>query len=189
MPSRDEHVWIILPPRHPILIKAWTIVLYNSRVHSFFHSMALYSSCTFISPSPPSLALPIHRHSHLPRRVSYPKASLSSSSPESKASPSSHTPPSGPSATTTPTSSSSSSTPFVESRPPDPDFNYALANPNGNLVVRMFRSTESSIERVCCVTLVFLILLLIYMTCYIFGCKSMFSLLLFSWLKILLFFS
>ncbi|KAK7323243.1 hypothetical protein VNO77_26708 [Canavalia gladiata] len=91
--------------------------------------MALYTSSFF---HPPSL---------LHRRIFYPNASLSSSSsfsPESKASQSL------PSETTT----SSSSTPFVESRPPEPPFNHALANPNGNPVVRIVRATESSIERV-----------------------------------------
>ncbi|XP_022898016.1 uncharacterized protein LOC111411691 isoform X2 [Olea europaea var. sylvestris] len=37
---------------------------------------------------------------------------------------------------------------FVESsKPPDKAYNYALANPNGNPVVRFVQSTESSIER------------------------------------------
>ncbi|KAJ1409018.1 hypothetical protein SESBI_23039 [Sesbania bispinosa] len=105
--------------------------------------MALYYH-TITSPSLSSLSLNIHRPSHLPRRVvSYPNASLSSSSsssPESKAS--SSPPQSVPSATT------SSSTPFVESRPPEPAFNYALSNPNGNPAVRIVRATESSIERI-----------------------------------------
>lgn len=108
--------------------------------------MALYCH-TFLSPSTPSLSLHIHqRPSHLlPRRVSYPNASLSSSSsPESKASSSPQSVPSSTTTTTTP----SSSTPFVESRPPEPPFNYALANPNGNPILRMVRNTESSIERV-----------------------------------------
>ncbi|CAI9781680.1 unnamed protein product [Fraxinus pennsylvanica] len=39
--------------------------------------------------------------------------------------------------------------PFVESsKPPDKAYNCALANPNGNPVVRFVQSTESSIERV-----------------------------------------
>ncbi|KAL5160107.1 hypothetical protein HKD37_15G044317 [Glycine soja] len=91
--------------------------------------MALYS---FFSPSllyPPS---------HIPRRLFCPKASLSSSSPESKASQS----------VSSATSTTTSPTPSVESRPPDPAFNYALTNPNGNPIVRIVRATESSIERV-----------------------------------------
>ncbi|KAK7271566.1 hypothetical protein RJT34_27574 [Clitoria ternatea] len=36
----------------------------------------------------------------------------------------------------------------VDSRPPDPAFNYALPNPNGNPIVGIFRATESTIERV-----------------------------------------
>ncbi|CAA2967934.1 uncharacterized protein LOC111411691 isoform X1 [Olea europaea subsp. europaea] len=37
---------------------------------------------------------------------------------------------------------------FVDSsKPPDKAYNYALANPNGNPVVRFVQSTESSIER------------------------------------------
>ncbi|KAL1346368.1 hypothetical protein HN51_020041 [Arachis hypogaea] len=107
--------------------------------------MALYT-CTFISPSPPSLSAPIRRsHSFLRRRVSSPNASVgsSSSSSEPKTSSSSQSSPIAPSATTT----TSSSTPFVESRPPDPVFNYAFASPNGNPAVRFFRSTESNIER------------------------------------------
>lgn len=94
-----------------------------------FNSMALYS---FFSPSllyPPS---------HIPRRLFCPKASLSSSSPESKASQS----------VSSATSTTTSPTPSVESRPPDPAFNYALTNPNGNPIVRIVRATESSIERV-----------------------------------------
>ncbi|KAG4950633.1 hypothetical protein JHK85_044545 [Glycine max] len=90
--------------------------------------MALYS---FFSPSllyPPS---------HIPRRLFCPKASLSSSSPESKASQS----------VSSATSTTTSPTPSVESRPPDPAFNYALTNPNGNPIVRIVRATESSIER------------------------------------------
>ncbi|KAH1211170.1 hypothetical protein GmHk_15G045313 [Glycine max] len=92
--------------------------------------MALYS---FFSPSllyPPS---------HIPRRLFCPKASLSSSSPESKASQS----------VSSATSTTTSPTPSVESRPPDPAFNYALTNPNGNPIVRIVRATESSIERGC----------------------------------------
>ncbi|XP_061366140.1 uncharacterized protein LOC133309400 [Gastrolobium bilobum] len=98
---------------------------------------------TFVSPSPPSLFLHIHRPSNNTRRVSYPNASLSSSaspSPESKAS-------SSPSSVPSATSTSSSSTPFVESGPHEPAFNYALANPNGNPVLRIVRATESTIER------------------------------------------
>lgn len=68
------------------------------------------------------------------------------------------------SASTTPSHESSSSTqsgsvlsstnsppkvPFVESsKTPDNGFNYALANPNGNPVVRFVQHTESTIERV-----------------------------------------
>ncbi|QCD95603.1 Uncharacterized protein family UPF0114 [Vigna unguiculata] len=90
---------------------------------------------SFFSPSL------LHRPSHLPRRFLCAKASVSSSSHESKAQQSVS---SATSATTAP----SPSTPFVESRPPDPAFNYALANPNGSPLVRFVRATESSIERV-----------------------------------------
>ncbi|XP_020212619.1 uncharacterized protein LOC109797113 [Cajanus cajan] len=87
--------------------------------------MALYSNSFFA----PSL---FHRPSasHVSRRSFCPNASLSASSPE---------PQSVSSATSTATAPSSS---------PDPAFNYALANPNGNPLVRVFRATESSIERV-----------------------------------------
>lgn len=70
-------------------------------------------------------------------------ASLSSSSsPESKSNP--------PRTEASIVSSTTPSTPFVEtpSRPPESGFNYALANPNGNPLVRFVRSSESSIERV-----------------------------------------
>ncbi|XP_052726897.1 RNA polymerase sigma factor sigD, chloroplastic isoform X2 [Vigna angularis] len=83
----------------------------------------------------------LHRPSRLPRQFLCAKASLSSSSHESKAQQSVS---SGTSAATAP----SSSTSFVESRPPDPAFNYTLANPNGSPLVRFVRATESSIERV-----------------------------------------
>ncbi|GFP92399.1 hypothetical protein PHJA_001384100 [Phtheirospermum japonicum] len=44
---------------------------------------------------------------------------------------------------------SSPNAPFVEpSKTPEPPYNYALANPNGNTFVRLVQSTESSIERV-----------------------------------------
>ncbi|RDY04285.1 hypothetical protein CR513_12004 [Mucuna pruriens] len=95
--------------------------------------MALYSNSFF------SLSV-FHRPSRLPPRIFCHNASLSSSSPESKA------PQSVSSATSTTTTPSS--TPFVESRPPDPAFNYALPNPNANPLVRLVRATESSIERV-----------------------------------------
>ncbi|MED6200536.1 hypothetical protein PIB30_086117, partial [Stylosanthes scabra] len=113
--------------------------------------MALYT-CSFISPSPPSLFAPVHRSQPLLRhhRVSYSSASVGSSSSESKASSSSssspQTTPSFPSSTTT-TSSSSTSTPFVESRAPDPVFSYAFTSSNGNPAARFFRSTESNIEK------------------------------------------
>ncbi|GAU38923.1 hypothetical protein TSUD_119890 [Trifolium subterraneum] len=100
--------------------------------------MAL-SCYTFITPSTPSLSFHINRSSHLPRRVSYTNASLSSS-PDSKAPSSS--PQSVPSPNTT------TSIPYVESRPPEPAFNYAFANTNGNPLVGMVRNTESTIERV-----------------------------------------
>lgn len=97
-------------------------------------------SCyTFITPSTPSLSLHIHSSTHLPHRVSYTNASLSSSSSsnDSKAPSSSLSVP-----------SSTTSTPYVESRPPEPAFNYAYANSNGNPLVRMVRNIESTIERV-----------------------------------------
>jgi len=99
--------------------------------------MALFcNSFSFVAPSL------LHRPSHLPRQFLCANASLSSSSHESKAQ---QSVPSATSAATAP----SSSTPFVESRPPDPAaFNYALANPNGNPIVKLVRATESSIERV-----------------------------------------
>jgi hypothetical protein len=68
---------------------------------------------------------------------------LSSSSPDSKApSSSSSSPQSVPSSNTT------TSIPYVESRPPEPAFNYAFANTNGNPLAGMVRNTESTIERV-----------------------------------------
>ncbi|GAU38924.1 hypothetical protein TSUD_119900 [Trifolium subterraneum] len=79
--------------------------------------MAL-SCYTFTTPSIPSLSLHTHRSSYLPHRVSCTKASLSSSSSDSKA----------------PTSSPPQSVP---SRPPEPAFNYAFANTNGNPLIRM----------------------------------------------------
>lgn len=87
--------------------------------------MAL-SCYTFITPSTP-YSLHINRSSHLPHRVSFTKASLSSSSSDSKA----------------PSSQQS-----VPSRPTEPAFNYAFNNTNGNPLVRMVQNTESSIERV-----------------------------------------
>ncbi|CAN1813876.1 hypothetical protein LINPERHAP1_LOCUS26986 [Linum perenne] len=66
------------------------------------------------------------------RKLTAPSAALNSSLPPSSSSP----------------ESSSKKNPFVESsRNSDSDFNYALANPNGNPVVRFVRSTESKIER------------------------------------------
>ncbi|CAN0864862.1 hypothetical protein LINGRAHAP2_LOCUS9061 [Linum grandiflorum] len=62
------------------------------------------------------------------RRFTRTSAALNSSLPPSSPEPS--------------TSKKNPSNPFVES-----DFNYALANPNGNPVVRFVRSTESNIER------------------------------------------
>ncbi|XP_027341374.1 uncharacterized protein LOC113854541 [Abrus precatorius] len=102
--------------------------------------MALCCTYSFISPSL------FHPPLHFPRRMSHPNAfaSLSSSSSSSAESKSSQSVPS----TAAATSNTSSSTPFVESRPPDPGFNYALTNPNGNPIVRIVRATESSIERV-----------------------------------------
>ncbi|KAJ7949243.1 putative Structural constituent of ribosome [Quillaja saponaria] len=100
--------------------------------------MALYTS---ISRLPLSLSVPIQRPVKNFRRLSYPYASLSSSpsSPESKAS----------SPSENRVSSTTSPTPFAESsRSPNSGFNYALANPNGNPIVRIVRSTESTIERV-----------------------------------------
>ncbi|CAN0864864.1 hypothetical protein LINGRAHAP2_LOCUS9061 [Linum grandiflorum] len=64
------------------------------------------------------------------RRFTRTSAALNSSLPPSSPEPS--------------TSKKNPSNPFVES-----DFNYALANPNGNPVVRFVRSTESNIERGC----------------------------------------
>ncbi|CAJ2639100.1 uncharacterized protein LOC123915818 [Trifolium pratense] len=90
--------------------------------------MAL-SCYNFITPSIPSLSLHTHRSSYLPHRVSCTKASLSSSSSDSKA-------------------STSSPQQSVPSRPPEPAFNYAFANTNGNPLLRMVQNTESSIERV-----------------------------------------
>ncbi|GFZ02664.1 hypothetical protein Acr_15g0012720 [Actinidia rufa] len=74
------------------------------------------------------------------RRFSPPLASLSSSASPEQASSSS--PPESF------ISSNPSSKPFVESpKAPDKSFNYVLASPNGNPVVRLVQSTESSIER------------------------------------------
>ncbi|BAT73561.1 hypothetical protein LR48_Vigan01g038100 [Vigna angularis] len=91
----------------------------------------------FYNSFSPSL---LHHPSHLCRQFLCAKASLSSSSHESKAQQSAS---SGTSAATAP----SSSTSFVESRPPDPAFNYAIANPNGSPLVRFVRATESFIEK------------------------------------------
>ncbi|KAI4333085.1 hypothetical protein L6164_017935 [Bauhinia variegata] len=98
--------------------------------------MAIYS---LISCSPPSLPITLRRPALCCRRILYTHASLSSSSPspESKASPS-----------TVLSAAASSSTPFVESRPPEPNFNYTLANPNGNPIIRVFQSSESSVETI-----------------------------------------
>ncbi|XP_045823026.1 uncharacterized protein LOC123915817 isoform X2 [Trifolium pratense] len=104
--------------------------------------MAL-SCYSFITPSTPSLSRHINRSSHLPRRVSYTNASLSSSSPDSKA-PSSSSPPQS-----VPSSNTTTSIPYGESRPPEPAFNHAFANTNGNPLVGMVRNTESTIERGC----------------------------------------
>lgn len=94
------------------------------------NSMALFcNSFSFFSPSL------LHPPSHLRRQFSSPKASLSSSSHESK-------PPQ------TVSSATSAATSPSSSRPPDPDFNYALASPNGSPLLRFVRATESSIERV-----------------------------------------
>ncbi|KAF3437340.1 hypothetical protein FNV43_RR20093 [Rhamnella rubrinervis] len=98
---------------------------------------------TSISTIPVSVSLPIRRGplKNCSKRFMYPIFSLSSSSsPESKS-----TPP----RTETVVPSTTSSTPFVEtpSRSPESGFNYALASPNGNPLVRFVRSTESSIER------------------------------------------
>ncbi|CAI8596108.1 unnamed protein product [Vicia faba] len=96
--------------------------------------MAL-SCYTFIPPSLPSLYLHNHRSSHLPLRVSHINASLKSSDSKAPSSTSSQ-------------QSVPSSTPYVESRPHEPAFNYAVANTNGNPLLRMVQNTESSIERV-----------------------------------------
>ncbi|PNY15395.1 hypothetical protein L195_g012090 [Trifolium pratense] len=103
--------------------------------------MAL-SCYSFITPSTPSLSRHINRSSHLPRRVSYTNASFSSSSPDSKA-PSSSSPPQS-----VPSSNTTTSIPYGESRPPEPAFNHAFANTNGNPLVGMVRNTESTIERI-----------------------------------------
>ncbi|KAK8469228.1 hypothetical protein PHAVU_005G023200 [Phaseolus vulgaris] len=93
--------------------------------------MALFcNSFSFFSPS-----LLLHPRPHF----SSPKASLSSSSHESKS------PQTVSSATSAATSAATAPS---SSRPPDPDFNYALASPNGSPLLRFVRATESSIERV-----------------------------------------
>ncbi|KDP43577.1 hypothetical protein JCGZ_16864 [Jatropha curcas] len=103
--------------------------------------MALFSS---ILTSPLSISTPIRQPIKIKRRLLFPLATLSSSSPsspESAAAP----------VTTRPLDSSKTpSTTFVESsRTHDSSFNYALANPTGNNpFVRFVRSTESNIERV-----------------------------------------
>ncbi|KAJ7982245.1 putative Structural constituent of ribosome [Quillaja saponaria] len=100
--------------------------------------MALY---TLSSCSPLSFSLQIGRPLKNCRRFSYSFASLSSSSssPPSKAS----------SPSETIVSSTVSPTPFTESsRPLESSLNYALDSPNGNPIVRLVRSTESTIERV-----------------------------------------
>ncbi|KAB1224971.1 hypothetical protein CJ030_MR1G013973 [Morella rubra] len=101
--------------------------------------MALVTS---ISGTPLSVSIPIRRTFHNRQCFSYPCASLSPSpSSESK----SPTPPNKP--TLPPTTSSSNPFGVEPSRPSDSGLNYALANPNGSLVVRFLRSTESTIER------------------------------------------
>ncbi|XP_010241266.1 PREDICTED: uncharacterized protein LOC104585917 [Nelumbo nucifera] len=96
---------------------------------------------TLISSAPSSFSLSLHRPPRTIRRFSLPIASLSSSSPSSS-------PEYNPSESV-PFSTSLGKKPFVEpTRPPDSSFNYAVVNPNSNPVVRLSRSTESTIERV-----------------------------------------
>ncbi|KAL2330755.1 hypothetical protein Fmac_018336 [Flemingia macrophylla] len=88
--------------------------------------MAVSSNSFFFTPSLFHRPCP----SHIRRRNYCPNASLSASSPEPQS------------------VSSTTSTAATPSSSPDPTFNYALANPNGNPLLRIVRATESSIERV-----------------------------------------
>ncbi|GAB4828058.1 hypothetical protein Ancab_034973 [Ancistrocladus abbreviatus] len=85
-----------------------------------------------------SLPFSITKFTHCPPRIiarfPRPIASLSSPSPESPLSPREAVNP-------------LRETPAEPPRAEDSNFNYALANPNGNPIVRLVQSTESSIER------------------------------------------
>ncbi|KAJ0094099.1 hypothetical protein Patl1_17132 [Pistacia atlantica] len=95
--------------------------------------MALFTS---ISSAPLSVSPPIHRRFTSIRRSLRPFASLSPSESSSSPTPSISSP-----ATTASTNEN-----VVSSKPPS-SFNYALANPSGDPVVRFVRSTETNIER------------------------------------------
>lgn len=117
-----------------------SVIVSHLRLSLCAQAMALVTS---ISGTPLSVSIPIRRTFHNRQCFSYPYASLSPSpSSESK----SPTPPNKP--TLPPTTSSSNPFGVEPSRPSDSGLNYALANPNGSLVVRFLRSTESTIERV-----------------------------------------
>lgn len=96
-------------------------------------TMVLFTS---ISTAPLSISISVHHSPRNCKRFHPSFASLSSSSPESFQSESNKP-------------SKASPKPFVESsRPPDSRVNYALANPNGNPVLRFAQAVESNIERV-----------------------------------------
>ncbi|PON50311.1 hypothetical protein PanWU01x14_223970 [Parasponia andersonii] len=111
--------------------------------------MALFTS---ISTVPLSMSVPIHGGPfNNPKRFSAKflttYASLSpSSSPESKSASSNSNSNSSPIADSINVSSAAS--PNSSSRRPETSFNYAFANSHANPIVRFFRSTESSIEKV-----------------------------------------
>ncbi|KAL2536712.1 uncharacterized protein Fot_18181 [Forsythia ovata] len=100
-----------------------------------------------ISANPLSLCLCIST-SHSPRSSIHRRLSPSLASPRSSSLSSSHESSSATQSENLKSAKTSIKAPFVESsKPPDKAYNYALANPNGNPVVRFFQSTESSIER------------------------------------------
>ncbi|KAI3448860.1 hypothetical protein Pfo_005525 [Paulownia fortunei] len=111
--------------------------------------MAMLSSSVSANLLSVCITIP-HSTKKLPRKFSPSVASLSPSSSSSSTGASHESP----SATkienfSVPAKGSSPKGPFVESsKPPELPYSYALANPNGNPVVRFVQSTESTIEKV-----------------------------------------